>query len=90
VQRIVGEFTIAAVHSLPLQALWRRTEEHAGINREYFEMYFEDCEVGHAIEVGTSRLYEAPVPLDVAVGLERPPQSFCYVDGEVFRTAHDA
>lgn len=80
VQRVVGEFKLAAVHSLPLKSLWRRTQHHAGIERRYFDRYFEDCEVGHALEVGSSVLYEDPVRLEDAVGLKRPPQSFCYVD----------
>lgn len=80
IQRIVGEFQLSAIHSLPLTALWRRTCDLAGIERPDFDRYFENCEIGHALEVGRCEWYDAPLCLEQSLGLRRPPQSFCYVD----------
>ena len=79
-QRVIGEFSIAAVHSLPPKELWRRTHKHAGIDQSYFASYFEGCNLGHALEVGASTRYKKPLQLKVACGINRPPQSFCYLD----------
>ncbi len=79
-QRVIGEFSIAAVHSLPPEELWRRTHKHAGIDHSYFEAYFSGRDVGHALEVGSRTRYEEPLELEAAYGINRPPQSFCYLE----------
>lgn len=80
IQRVIGEFSIAAVHSLPPEELWRRTHQHAGVDQSYFASYFAGCELGHALEVGSSTRYDEPLTLETACGLNRAPQSFCYLD----------
>jgi predicted transcriptional regulator len=90
-QRVIGEFSIAAVHSLPPEELWRRTREHAGIDRSYFKAYFAGRDVGHALEVGSCMRYVEPIELEAAFGFNRPPQSFCYVeDVAATASAHHA
>ena len=75
-KKVVGEFWIAAIHSMELEELWRQTREHAGVERAFFDAYFHDRTIGHALEVGACWQYPEPLDLEMAVGLRKPPQSF--------------
>ena len=79
-KKIVGGFQIARIHSLEPQALWQCTKEYAGVDRSFFESYFEGRKVGYALEVGDYWKYSPPLDLEKAVGFARPPQSFYYLD----------
>lgn len=77
---MVGEFSILAIHKMAPEDLWVRTKHYAGVDREFFDTYFGGRRIGYAIEIGSSIRYDEPLQLDEAFGLERPPQSFCYLD----------
>ena len=77
--RVIGEFDIEEVLSLPMDALWRRTRREAGISRRFFCAYFHGKQECHAIRVSNPTRYKEPMRLDDAHGMVRPPQSFAYV-----------
>lgn len=79
VQKVIGEFDVLGVITAPLAALWRKTKQFAGIDRELFYSYFSGCDVGHAIEIGKTRTFTDPFCPVETLGL-RPPQSFLYLD----------
>ena len=79
VGKVVGEFTIGNVLSLKLEELWERTHEGAGIDRSYFKRYFRGRSFGHALAVEEARRYKPPLSLRSDYGINRPPQSFCYL-----------
>ena len=79
--RIIGEFDIAEILSMPMDALWRRTRHEAGISWQFFCAYFEGKEECHAIKVSNPTRYREPMRLNDAFGITRPPQSFAYVRG---------
>lgn len=76
--RVVGEFDVQSIITDTIAALWRRTKQNAGIDRERFFGYFAGCEVGHAIVIGRPRKYSRSLNLADAFGV-RPPQSFLYL-----------
>ncbi|MFN8091122.1 MAG: hypothetical protein U0599_02625 [Vicinamibacteria bacterium] len=78
--KVVGQFTIDRVLSLSPDELWRATQHGGGIDREYFDRYFEGRDTAHALEVKQARRYRWPLCLREHLGLSRPPQSFCYID----------
>ena len=79
VMKVVGEFDIAEVHSMELEALWEKTMEYSGIEKQFYDSYFKGRESGHAIEVKKVKRYKTPKALiDFNVGY--PPQSFVYVE----------
>lgn len=78
--KVVGEFTVDEVLTLNLDALWETTCEGGGIDRAYFDEYFEGRSTGHALKVKSARRYRAPLRLDTDFGISHPPQSFCYLD----------
>ena len=78
-KKIVGGFQIAQIHSMEPRALWRYTKQYAGVDRSFFESYFEGRKVGYALEVGDYWEYSPPLDLEEAFGLAHPPQSFYYL-----------
>jgi predicted transcriptional regulator len=78
VKRIIGEFEIEDIlHDEP-EVLWVKTRNHSGISERKFFEYFANKSRGYAIKIKTSRIYEAPLPLD-RFRISPPPQSFMYL-----------
>src|SRR5687767_3563307 len=80
--RVIGEFTIETILAMQPSRLWRATSSGSGINREYFDEYFEGREIAYALKVRDAVRYEMPLGLTEYLGLSRPPQSFCYIYGK--------
>jgi predicted transcriptional regulator len=76
---IVGHFEIDNIISRRPSSLWRHTKHAAGINRSYFFKYFSGCKEAHALKVRKPVRYLKPLSLFDSFGIDRPPQSFCYV-----------
>jgi predicted transcriptional regulator len=79
VKRVIGEFTVGAILRLKKQALWERTKNYAGIEKQYFDLYFAGRRTGFAIKVSCPERYPAPIELEHAFNFSQPPQSFRYV-----------
>jgi predicted transcriptional regulator len=77
--KVVGEFTVDEILTLDLDALWETTCDGGGIDRAYFDEYFEGRSTGHALKVKSARRYRQPLCLDQNFGIRHPPQSFCYL-----------
>jgi predicted transcriptional regulator len=78
--KVVGEFTVDHVLTLDLEALWESTCDGGGIDRAYFDEYFEGRATGHALKVKQTRRYRSPLSLQKDFGISHPPQSFCYLE----------
>lgn len=85
IKKIIGEFHIAEIILDKPEILWRKTCDFAGINREYFFKYFAGKDKGYAINIKSTKKYEAPIdPWDLLKGFT-PPQSFRYINsGRLF------
>lgn len=79
IQQVIGEFDIGRVLELGVDELWRKTGKHGGIEKEYFDRYFEQRDTGYAIEVTRPKRYKRPKPINSVAGTTKPPQSFCYI-----------
>lgn len=79
--KVVGEFTLDTVLTLELNALWRATHHGGGIDRRYFDEYFEGRTTGHALKVLYAQRYSEPLCLRSDFRIGRAPQSFCYLEG---------
>ena len=78
VHQVVGEFDVLSIITASPGNLWRRTREYAGIDKAYFDQYFQGLERAHAIAIGDVRPYDVPFCPTERLGL-RPPQCFAYV-----------
>jgi predicted transcriptional regulator len=79
IKRVIGEFTVGGILRLRKQALWRKTKNHAGIEKRHFDLYFAGRRTAFAIKVSRPERYPNPISLDSAFAFERPPQSFRYL-----------
>lgn len=88
VGRVVGEFEVAEVISMEPHALWEATQHASGIDKSYFDQYFQGQDIAHAIRVGV--VYRYPTPLDLARDLciKHAPQSYIYVDSDLAKACH--
>ncbi|SEC39949.1 Predicted transcriptional regulator, contains an HTH and PUA-like domains [Pseudomonas frederiksbergensis] len=79
VGKVVGEFEVLKIYSDSPTNIWKRTKRYAGIDKKYFDSYYEGKSLAVAIAVGAVHEYEKPKNLsDIGVGIS-PPQSFCYI-----------
>lgn len=79
VKRIIGEFTVDEVLSLAKDKLWEKTRSHSGIEKEYFDRYFDGLETASAIKIKSVKRYSRPKDLGAVCPGARPPQSFFYM-----------
>ena len=79
VGKVIGEFSISVVHRDAPRRLWQRTKRGAGISQVFFDEYFSGRDVGFAIEVAETRLYDEPLDLVHFIPSGYAPQSFVYL-----------
>jgi len=79
VQRVIGEFEIEYILALDKRALWKQTKEFAGIEKAYFDDYFENRTTANAIKIKCPRRYSTPLRLGEVCDVKSPPQSFMYL-----------
>lgn len=77
--RIVGEFAVRRVMTASPAALWKLTRTHAGINKCYFDAYFQGRSEAHAFEVEEALRYDEPIDPRRVSRAFRAPQSFVYL-----------
>jgi predicted transcriptional regulator len=78
-RQIVGEFIIDAVITMSPNRLWQQTKHRAGIDKQQFDEYFNGKATAYALKISSPRRFRVPLNLLEDFGVERPPQSFCYV-----------
>jgi predicted transcriptional regulator len=79
IQRVIGEFDVEAILALGAEQLWQKTKKHSGIEKSYFDEYFDGRCTAYAIKIGFPRRYRRPKRLEHVCNSERPPQSFQYL-----------
>lgn len=80
VGKVIGEFEIDKIMVGNPDDIWNRTKEYAGIARVDYCDYFKEREVGFAIGIRSTFLYDEPMELlEFNSHIKYPPQSFRYV-----------
>lgn len=83
VKSVIGEFEIEKIIHDDIDSLWIKTKTSAGISEENFIAYFKNKSKGYAIKIKSQRMYDDPLSLD-SLMVSVPPQSFMYLDANVF------
>ncbi|WP_334075008.1 ASCH domain-containing protein [Paenibacillus sp. A14] len=78
--KVVGEFEIEDILEDSPYEIWQRTKKYSGIKKSFFNSYFENKEIGYAIQIRDFIAYETPLELkDIDEDIKVAPQSFCYI-----------
>ena len=78
--RIVGYFTIDEVIKDTPSNIWANTHKDGGITKEYFDAYFKNCNMAHAIKIKDARQFSVPIAPKSVLDNVHAPQNFMYVD----------
>lgn len=77
-KKIVGEACVSRILEKTPEDLWKETQKYAGVDKETFFSYFENCTVAYGYEIKNVRQYSIPKLLS-DYGVQAPPQSFVYL-----------
>lgn len=79
VGQVVGEFDVSELIADLPEIVWEKTQSYAGIDKKFFDCYYDNRQRAVAIGIGNVRRYEQPMPLiDLGIG-STPPQSYRYL-----------
>ena len=78
ISKVIGEFEIDSILSLELSELWNETMQYAGIDKDFYDKYFDGKELGHAIRIKKVTKYKAHKDLQ-ELSVKYAPQSFVYL-----------
>ena len=81
--RIVGYFTMAAMIEDSPNVMWQMTHEGSGITKEYFDAYFKNCDMAHAIKIGEVVKFDTPIDPKKVIKNFTAPQNYRYVDYDI-------
>jgi predicted transcriptional regulator len=79
VGRIVGTFEVLGHDVAPPAELWDRHGAHAGISVTGYDEYYAQTPAAVGILIGSVQRLSQPRPVTDLPGVNRPPQSFCYL-----------
>ena len=84
VQKVVGTFGIGTIIEDHPKLLWNQLHEFSGLEDDEFFRYFKDIERGFAIEIKSVEIFKEPINPWDAIPRFVPPQSFCYIEPDIF------
>ena len=79
VGKVVGEFEIITILQDTPELLWKKTNSHAGIDKSFFDEYYEEKILAYAIKIGKVKEYERPLKLSELGKNITAPQSYRYL-----------
>lgn len=79
VGKIIGEFNIKQILKDEPEHIWEITKEFSGINKSFFNEYFNGRNFAFAIEVDKPKLYKKPINPKEEFERFTAPQSFMYL-----------
>lgn len=85
VQKILGYFDVSYVDEDSPKELWARYNAVGGVLKKEFDAYYASSSRGVAIGIGKVRTLRNPISLRTLGKLLTPPQSFTYLNTEVFQ-----
>jgi len=77
--KVVGEFDIESILEDSPSSIWHSTKKHAGISKEFFDIYFHERTKACAIKIGNVTRYEQPLLLSDLGRNITAPQSYRYL-----------
>jgi predicted transcriptional regulator len=84
IQKIVGYFEVKRIQVADPQNLWQSYSDIGGIDQKSFQDYYSNFNEGVAIEVGQVYPLDQSLPLNCISTSLIAPQSYIYLDKELF------
>jgi len=78
IMKVVGEAKVEEILEDSPEKIWNITEKDSGINRKFFDKYYENREKAVAYKLTNIIKYDLPKELS-SYGIKFAPQSFVYV-----------
>lgn len=85
IKKLIGKFTIGEIIEDHPQTLWQNLGNFAGIEKDEFFNYFGNRENGFAIKIQDLEIFENPIEPKDLIPNFNPPQSFYYIDEDIFK-----
>ena len=79
IMRVVGEAEVEDVLIDNPEMIWKKTEEKSGIDKAFFDQYYEDRDQAVAYKLKNVIKYSEPKELK-EYGISSAPQSFQYIE----------
>src|SRR4030043_1267911 len=78
VSKVVGSFKVGEIICREPKLLWEEFGQLSGISSLEFFKYFEDSDIGFAIEIKDLEVFQTPVNPGSFIAGFKPPRSFKY------------
>ena len=78
VMKVVGEADVEDVLVDKPSEIWKITKKESGIDKNFFDYYFEDSDQAVAYKLKNITKYNTPKELE-ELGIKNAPQSFQYI-----------
>lgn len=78
IKKIVAVLEVDKVLTDTPESIWKQTNKHSGITKDFFMSYFGGKEKANAVKIKRFHRLKEPKPLSF-VGIEYAPQSFVYI-----------
>ena len=79
IMKVVAEIEILKVLEDSPDLIWENTKEYSGINKSFYDKYYENRNIAIAYQLGKVKKYNKPKELS-DFGISYSPQSFIYID----------
>lgn len=79
IMKIVGEAEVEDILIDNPEVIWEKTQEKSGIDKIFFDQYYEDRDKAVAYKLKNIKKYKQPKELK-EYGISSAPQSFLYVE----------
>lgn len=79
IMKVVAEIEILKVLEDSPDLIWENTKEYSGINKSFYDKYYENRNIAIAYQLGKIEKYNKPKELS-DLGISYSPQSFIYID----------
>ena len=78
IMKVVGEMEVNQILAESPNCLWEKTQKYAGISKDLFFRYFDNCSIAYGYEIGRVTRYNEAKDLS-EYGITSAPQSFIYL-----------
>lgn len=79
-KKIVGYFNFEGYIKDSPDNIWNKTRSYSGIDKNSYDEYFKDRDIGYAINIKSFNKFKEPLDPKEIFGTFIPPQSYKYID----------